>query len=163
MNFPLEIVFIIGEKLKFRALHSLRQTCKTYSNLFQDLIKSRRNELFLKYSVFDDNDNVKFVPGPAISNLPHEFPLQGIYFFAIDFSEDDINIFFKNFDGFILGNTSLRSCIATIKTKKKKVHKEDIGCLSQHHQLCHWNDLDADYRSLFHKGKKIMKEFWQSL
>lgn len=167
LELPLEMIYFIAEKLNFRSLVQLRLTCSCYAQLLNDLVASRKQELFTKYTLTDEENAIKYIPGPAIKELPRGFPIDGIYFFEVEdyHARADVNFFFRNFDGF-LKNSHDTKYIATIKTKTKKIHKHDLGC----HNLSprckspgHWNDLDGDYRVMFHQGKQIIKEFWRAL
>ena len=168
LQLPLEIVFCIAEVLNFRSLVQLRLACKLYSDLLQKLVASRKRELFTKYTFTDEENALQFIPGPAIKELPDGFPIDGIYFFEVpDYhARADLYFFFHKFDKFLKDPSSdPAKYIATIQTKTKKIHNHDIGChnLSHRGSTGHWNDLDGDYRSWFHRAKLVMKEFWRAL
>lgn len=167
---PLEIVYLIASHLNFRSLICLKRTCRTYSELLDSLIESRKKELFAQHTFADDENGIVFYPGPAIKHLPKNFPLDGIYFFDMPDYHASCNVqfFLLNFDKFLRSDCLDTQCIATIKTKTKKIHNHDLGChnLSRSDLIGHYNDLDVaygDYRSLFHVGKTNIKEFWRAL
>lgn len=164
---PLEIIYLIALHLNFRSLVSLKRTCRTYSELLDSLVTSRKNDLFARHTFTDEGNALVFYPGPAIKSLPKHFPLDGIYFFEMpDYhASSDVHFFLLNFDKLLRSNYQDTQCIATIKTKTQKIHNHDLGChnLSQSKEIGHYNDLDVDYRSLFHVGKTKIKEFWRAL
>lgn len=126
IELPPEIIWVIAENLNFRSLCRLRLACKNYSDLLHNLVDSRKRELFDKYTLIDKDNSVIFKPGPAITTLPKNFPIDGIYFFEIVeydrnsclslgmINEDidyclhgEINFFFQDF------NRMLRNCYDT--------------------------------------------------
>lgn len=162
---PLEVFFLIGEQCDFRTLVQLRLTCRDFSDVLTDLMKSRKRKLFEKFSVIDDETGVTFIPGPAVESLRDNFPLKGIYFvLSYESSRESFNFFLHDFTGWLKGGFLPNGCyVATIDTKMEDVHQEDLGG-SARNFVGHWNDLNCeDYRELFARGKAIVQDFWNAI
>jgi hypothetical protein len=164
---PKEIVCFIAEKLPFRSLVRFSRTCRKYHDLLTELITSRKKELFTQHTIewATEDYAIKFVPGPAITDLPKDFPIDGVYFFEnYEYhSRGDVNFFFYDFDKFAQKCNPPEKYIATIKTPSLQIHYHVTGChnLSKNSRCGYWNDVIVDEVETFRLGKSKMKEFWR--
>ncbi len=164
-----ELIHLIALKLNFRSLLNLRQTCKKYSALLNELVRMRREELFIRFTVLNVDTHITFVPGPAIVGLPKHFPITGIYFLNND--DGCVHFFFHSYYTYIMSMPHDHSnFIATINVKTKKVHFDDLGratfgekfsirpCYNTFDVLNAWHNI-----KIYNAGKRIIEGFWKAL